>query len=403
MTTHAQTARPLVEGELTFELRVPSKVVFGWGQRGAAASVVRSLGRRAWLVSGSRTLAAAGVPAALEASLIAGGVEVRRVECASREPETADVDETVAAIRPHVRPGDCIVGLGGGSTIDLAKAVSGLVTQNAGAPVKDYLEGVGRGLKLIEAPLPLVAMPTTAGTGTEATKNSVISSYDPPFKKSLRDERLVPAAVIIDPELTVTNPPEVTAYSGMDAITQLIESFVTRKGTPLTRALCLEGLRVALPALETAVREPQNRVAREAMAYAAWLSGITLANSGLGLAHGVAAALGVHCRTPHGLACAVMLAPAMKANLAVCSREFAQIGAMLAGGSVGTVETDAELAIVNLELLASRLAIPSRLRDLGVREDQIAALVPSSRGNSMSGNPRDLPDRELEELLRANW
>ncbi|MGC4049854.1 MAG: iron-containing alcohol dehydrogenase [Paludibaculum sp.] len=303
MQSHSKLS-PLPEGALQFDLRVPAKVVFGWGKRAGIADVVKPLGRRAWLLSGSRTLDSAGIPDQIVKALTEQGIACQRVSCASREPETRDVDEAVAAIRPHLQSGDCLVGIGGGSTIDLAKAVSGLVTQTAAAPVQDYLEGVGRGLKLVEPPIPLIAVPTTAGTGTEATKNAVISSYEPPFKKSLRDDRLVPAAVLIDPELTVSNPERVTAHSGMDAITQLIESFLTKKATPITKALCLEGLKAALPALETAVKEPTNRAAREAMSYAAWLSGVTLANSGLGLAHGVAAALGVHCRVPHGLACA---------------------------------------------------------------------------------------------------
>jgi alcohol dehydrogenase class IV len=397
------SSHPLQSGELSFDLRVPAKVVFGWGKRSTVGEVVASVARRAWIICGSKTLEAAGAPAEVASSLSAKGIESRLIRCASREPETTDVDETVAAIRPHLKPRDCLVALGGGSTIDLAKAVAGLVTQAEAAPVKDYLEGVGRGLKLLADPLPLIAMPTTAGTGTEATKNAVISSYDPPFKKSLRDERLVPAAVIIDPELTVTNPPSVTAHSGMDAITQLIECFVTKKATPLTRALCLEGLRVAIPALEIAVKDPTNRAAREAMAYAAWLSGVTLANSGLGLAHGVAAALGVHCRVPHGLACAAMLVPAMKANLSIRGREFARLGELIAGGGMGSPEADADLAIVNVEMLAMSLGIPGRLRDLGVREEQLADLVPASRGNSLSGNPRDFTDQELLELLTAAW
>lgn len=396
-------SHPTTAGELAFELRVPAKVVFGWGKRAVVGDVVAALGKRAWIVCGSKTLEAAGVPEEIQAILRAKGIESRRLNCVSREPETGDVDEAVAAMRPDLKAGDCVVAVGGGSTIDLAKAVAGLVTQAEAAPVKDYLEGVGRGLKLVADPLPLIAMPTTAGTGTEATKNAVISSYDPAFKKSLRDERLVPAAVIIDPELTVTNSATVTAHSGMDAITQLIESFVTKKATPLTKALCLEGLRVAMPALETAVKEPTNQAARESMAYAAWLSGVTLANSGLGLAHGVAAALGVHCRVPHGLACAMMLVPAMKANLALRSREFAQLGELIAGGAVGSQETDAELAIVNLEMLTRSLGIPMRLRELGVRQEQLVELVPSSRGNSLSGNPRDFTDAELLDLLTGIW
>jgi alcohol dehydrogenase class IV len=393
----------LPEGSLAFDLRLPAKVVFGWGRRESIADVVAPLGRRAWLVCGSRTLQAAGVPGQIATLLSRWGIETRTVDCRSREPETSDVDETVAAIRPHLKPGDCIVAIGGGATIDLAKAVAGLVTQPELAPVKDYLEGVGRGLKLIADPLPLIAVPTTSGTGTEATKNAVISSYAPPFKKSLRDERLVPAAVLIDPQLTVSNSPTVTAHSGMDAITQLIESLVTKKATPLIRSLCLEGLRVGLPALELAVKEPENRAAREAMSYAAWLSGVALANAGLGMAHGVAAALGVHCRVPHGLACAVMLVPAMKANMAVRCREFALIGEMIAGGAVGTPEIDADLAIANIDMLGTAIGIPSRLRDIGVQQDQISDLVLSSRGNSMSGNPRDLSDAELHDLLTAAW
>jgi alcohol dehydrogenase class IV len=394
---------PIQAGELNFDLRVPAKVVFGWGKRAAIADVVSPLARRAWIVAGSKTLDAAGVPQEIERLLSSHGIDAKRVTCRSREPETTDVDETVASIRPHLKPGDCIVGVGGGSTIDLAKAVAGLATQRESAPVKDYLEGVGRGLKLVEAPLPFIAVPTTAGTGTEATKNAVISSYDPPFKKSLRDERLVPAAVVIDPELTVSNPPEVTSHSGMDAITQLVESLVSKKATPLTKALCREGLRAAVPALEVAFKDPTNQAAREAMSYAAWLSGITLANAGLGMAHGVAAALGVHCRVPHGLACAVMLVPAMKVNLQLCYRDYAQLGELMAGGAVGSQETDAELAIVNLEMLATSLGIPKRLRDLGVLEDQLPALVPASRGNSMSGNPRDLSDDELLDVLKSAW
>ncbi|HVJ68454.1 MAG TPA: iron-containing alcohol dehydrogenase [Caulifigura sp.] len=397
------TPQPIHAGDLSFDLRIPGKVTFGWGKRSLIGEVVAPLGRRAWIMSGSKTLENAGVPQEIEQTLKSRGLETKRIPCASREPETSDVDEAVAAIRPHLKPGDCLVAVGGGSTIDLAKAVSGLVTQREPAPVRDYLEGVGRGLKLVDNPLPLIAVPTTAGTGTEATKNAVISSYDPPFKKSLRDERLVPAAVLIDPELTVTNPPEVTAHSGMDAITQLIESLVTKKATPLTKALCREGLRAAVPALEVAVKNPTDRAAREAMSYAAWISGVTLANSGLGLAHGVAAALGVHCRVPHGLACAVMLVPAMKANLKLCCREFAQLGELIVGGVAGTQETDAELAIVNLEMLATSLGIPKRLRELGVKEEQLRDLVPASRGNSMTGNPRDLSDDELLELLTTIW
>ena len=297
-----------------FEIFSPQRIVFGWGRRAEIGEAAKSLGRRAWFVVGSRTLQRSGVVDALHKSLAAAGVDSSPLASIDHEPLTTDVDEAVAAIKSAgVRGGDFLLAVGGGSAIDLAKAVAALAPQAEAAGVRDYLEGVGRGLKLAAEPLPILAMPTTGGTGTEATKNAVISSYDPLFKKSLRDARLVPRTVLVDPELSVSLPPATTAWTGMDAITQLIEAYITKSARPLPQSLCLEGLRMALPAVERAVRNGADREAREAMAQAALFSGMALANSGLGLAHGVAAALGVHCRVPHGLACAVMLPAALAA------------------------------------------------------------------------------------------
>jgi alcohol dehydrogenase class IV len=248
-----------------------------------------------------------------------------------------------------------------------------------------------------------MAIPTTAGTGTEATKNAVISNGAPPFKKSLRDERLVPQVVLLDPELTASCPASVTAHSGMDAITQLIESYVTRKRNAFTRALCLEGLRLAVPALPVAVAQPTDRPAREAMAYAAFLSGVALANAGLGAAHGVAAALGVLCCIPHGLACAALLPATMRLNRDVCRDDFARLGELFTGQKFLVPDDGAEAAIETISTLAARVGIPTRLRELGVAEAQLDALAPASRGNSLSGNPRDLSDLELRDWLGRLW
>ena len=166
--------------------------------------------------------------------------------------------------------GDFLLAVGGGAAIDLAKAIAAMATNHESPTVKDYLEGVGRGLTITRPPLPVLAMPSTAGTGAEATKNAVISSYDPPFKKSLRDDRLMPRIALVDPELTVTVPPQVTAASGMDAITQLIESYVSRKAQPIPRALAVQGLKMAVPAIVEAVENgslaagPRGHVARGA-------------------------------------------------------------------------------------------------------------------------------------------
>jgi alcohol dehydrogenase class IV len=275
-----------------------------------------------------------------------------------------------------------------------------MATNRESPTVKDYLEGVGRGLKLVEDPLPILAMPTTAGTGAEATKNAVISSYDPPFKKSLRDNRLMPRIALVDPELSVSVPPEVTAASGMDAITQLIESFISRNAQPIPQALCLQGLKLAVPAIAEAVEDGSSQPAREKMAHAALLSGMALANSGLGLAHGVAPALGTHCRVPHGVACAVMLPVALRVNRKVRQDELSQLSHLLFGrGRFTPPEEAVAVLIEEVEALCDRVGVPRRLSELGVKREQIPLLVKDSRGSSMSGNPRELADEELTWLL----
>lgn len=382
-----------------YQLTLPGRVRFGWGVVQKAGELASSLGRRAWLVCGSRTLAANGVVATLQQSLRAKGVECETLANLSHEPLVEDVDAAVATLRPQLQEGDFLVALGGGAAIDLAKAVAALATNREGDSVKDYLEGVGRGLTIDKPPLPLLAIPTTAGTGTEATRNAVISSLDPPFKKSLRSMRMVPTAVLIDPELTVSAPPWVTAHSGMDAITQLIEALMTRKANEFTSGLCREGLRLAIPALPITIAEPSNRAAREAMAHAAFLSGVALANAGLGLAHGVAAALGVQCGIPHGLACAVMLPSAMRFNRDVRLPELATIGRIMSGREISSDEAAADAAIEGIERLSRDVGIPQSLGALGVSRDQIPAIVTGSHGNSLNGNPRDVSDDDLTRLL----
>lgn len=397
---------------MKYDFLPPARIVFGWGRRVEAGALARGLGRRALLVCGSRTLERNGTIEQIEASLRANGVESLRLPMISREPEVEDVDAAVSRLwelrgREALRiapagESDFVLGIGGGSALDLAKAVAALVTQ-PGSPhsVIDYLEGVGIGLKIDAPPLPLMAIPTTAGTGTEATKNAVISSTSRRFKKSLRSDLMVPRVALIDPELTVSVPADVTAATGMDAITQLIEAYVSKRAQPIPRALCLNGLELAMPAIVEAVENGPSRPAREAMAHAALLSGMALANSGLGFAHGVAAALGVTCGVAHGLACAVMLPVAMRLNAEVARGDFARLAPILTGRS-DLIETDAiQAAIECIEELNRRLKIPAKLSELGVTREQIPDLAKGSRGNSMSGNPRDLTDTELQDVLEG--
>ena len=384
--------------------------------------MARALGTRAFVICGSRTLEQSGGLDEIIVSLHEAGVETVRTASISREPLVEDVDACVAALRAeHAAPGDLLLAVGGGSAIDLAKAAGAVITQEPATSVQDYLEGVGTGRKIVNTPLPVLAMPTTAGTGSEATKNAVISSIDPPFKKSLRSELMVPRAVLIDPQLAVCVPPQITAWTGMDAITQLIESYISRRATPATQDIAWAGLGFAVPNLAEAFRDGSSRRAREALAQAALLSGIALANSGLGMAHGVAAALGVHCQVPHGLACAVMLPAALQANRMQpgVEAQLARAGwAMLHPGvssfdpseltedipelrgyARATTRERVDRVLWRVDTLLIELGIPRRLSMIGVRREQIPAIVRDSRGNSMSANPRAMMDDELTQIL----
>ncbi len=385
---------------LSYEFFAP-RIVFGWGRRKELGVLAKPLGRRAFVVAGAQTLVDSGLIDELAASLRTEGISSVLVETISHEPEVADVDRLSATLRQQAAAsGDFVLAVGGGAAIDLGKAVAAMVTNDPDASVQDYLENVGRGLTIVNDPLPVLAMPTTAGTGAEATRNALISSYDPPFKKSLRDTRILPRIALVDPQLTVTVPPDVTAASGMDAITQLIESYLSRKAQPIPRAMAIEGLKMALPAIGEAVRNGGSRQARERMAHAALLSGMALANSGLGMAHGVAAALGVHCRVPHGLACALMLPVALRVNRLVRRAELAQLARLvLEPGPARAEDEAADLLLHRIDTLCDEVGVPRRLSLLGVQREQIPRLIADSRGSSMSGNPRELSDQELAQIL----
>lgn len=385
---------------LSYDLSLPAKIVFGWGRRRELGQWAAPLGRRALWIVGSRTLERAGVVDELIALLAEQGLASSRLVEITREPTTADVDAVVAAAQRLVAgPGDVLISLGGGAAMDLGKAVAALALEPP-AGVIDYLEGVGS-RRLSGQALPHIALPTTAGTGSEATRNAVITGGGSaaPFKKSLRHDALMPRVALVDPELSVNCPPSVTAHSGLDALTQLIESFVSRRATPPSQALARDGLRSCAGALVEAVRDGHSVSARQRMAHAALLSGMSLANSGLGLAHGVAAALGCHCGTAHGLACAVMLPIALRYNRDVCRDELAEIGSLLAERR--GVTADDALGLV--DDLLDELVIPRRLSALGVVREQLPLLARDSRGNSLNGNPREVPESELLRLLEENW
>lgn len=388
---------------VSYDFLAPRKIVFGWGRRTEIGQHCQALGRRAFLVNGSPALETA--LEGIAASLRTAGLETVRLPDQTREPLVEDVDAAVRLMTTghQAKPGDFVLALGGGSAIDLAKAVAGLSAQPDPGTVVDYLEGVGKGRKLTVPTFPVVAMPTTAGTGAEATRNTVISSKSPSYKKSLRADGMMPALVLVDPELAVGLPKTVTAYSGMDAITQLIESYISCRATAATRRLSAAGLVAGWPALKAAYDDGTNRAAREAMADAALLSGMALANSGLGIAHGIAAAMGVLHGIPHGLACATLLPLALRANAASARKDLAFLARSIGVAPSGSSDQPDESDVTKLEdavrTLCRHLEIPERLSDLGIRSTDLPALVEGSHGNSRSGNPHPITDSEVQSLL----
>lgn len=396
-----------------YSLLMPREVVFGCGEIQRLPQLVTKLGRRVLLVTGAYSAERSGLVAALHELLSSENIDVQHVGRSSREPTITDVDQLVAGVVSGGNTEDAVViAVGGGATLDLGKAVAAMVTNARGRSVRDFLEGVGTGAVIEQDPLPLIAIPTTAGTGTEATKNAVISVDDPQCKKSLRDERMIPNVALIDPELTLTCSPKVTAAAGMDAITQLIESFISRRANRFTRALCLEGLQAAIPSYVSAVLPPDESThwkAREQMSHAAFLSGVALANSGLGFAHGVAAALGAICDIPHGLACSTLLIAALNVNKEAVPvddwilLDKAMCGSASSHGEVAAREHAWASVVDIIAECHTAVGLPKRLRDIGVKQDQLPDIAAGSMGNSMSGNPRAMTVPEVLKVLEEIW
>ncbi len=392
-----------------YDFVAPATILFGPGRLSELGLLAARLGGVAWIVAGRRSLAGCGGRGVVDGILHDAGLETTWIAATGGEPTVAEVADAVRGLpaRDGVLP--VVIAIGGGSTIDLAKAVAALAT-NADSreadieqQVIDHLEGLGRGLQIRVAPLPVIAVPTTAGTGAEATRNAVISCPRRRFKKSMRSPFMVPRAAIVDPAVTVSCERGVTAASGLDCVTQLIESFVCRFRAPLPRALVIDALPRAVAALPRALASPADLDARGAMSHAALVSGIALTNSGLGMAHGVAAALGVECGAPHGLACALMLPVALRVNQAACRDDFAMLERAIDPGASADAERAADAFVGRIDALCEVAGTPLRLRDLGLDRARIGWLAENSGGASMRGNPVELTPGTLRGILAAAW
>lgn len=390
--------------------RIP-RITFGAGTFARVPEIVAGHGSRVLLVTGGRSLASSGRRGALLAGLAAAGVTVAGEAEVAGEPSPATVDGIVAAHRDAAI--DVVLAAGGGSVLDAAKAVAGLLRVDA--PVTDFLEGLP-GYRPYPGPaVPLVAVPTTAGTGSEATRNAVISERGPAgYKRSFRDERLVAADAVVDPDLLAGMDPAGIAANGMDALTQLLEAYVSLRASAVTDVLALAGLeatRDGLLAWHADPLGPGAPVARERMAYAALLSGICLAHAGLGAVHGLASPLGARHPVPHGAACGATLAAVTRANVAALRlrapgspalARYATLGRLLSRPpALGPDEAAQDALVETLAAWQSTLGMP-RLGRWGVDAGAITAIVADARGSSMRTNPIVLTDDELAEVLAVS-
>ncbi len=383
--------------------RLP-RIHFGPGTLAQVPELARTHGRRALVVSAGASLERSGAWERLAEGLRAAGVAFER-EIVQGEPSPDWVDACVA--RHREADIEVVIGIGGGSALDAAKAVAGLL--RVGRSVMDYLEGVGPELPYEGPAVPLVAVPTTAGTGSEATKNAVLSRRGPEgFKKSFRHERLVARDAVVDPELLAGSPPGLIAANGMDCLTQLVESYTSLRANPFTDALVEAALRRVARALPAWYRDDDPE-SRAAMAYGALVSGIALAQTGLGAVHGLASPLGALFPIPHGVACGTLLAEVTEANLRALKARapdspalarYARVAELLLDRPFADREAAHAALLERLRGWEEELALPP-LGRYGMTEADLPRVVAGSRGSSMRTNPVVLTDEELEAVLRA--
>ena len=392
---------------LAFELAAPTRIVFGAGCAREVGALAAGLGKCALLVTGKSTARARVVMEALAAA----GVRATTFSVAG-EPTVETARAGVAAAR--AASCEVVIAFGGGSTLDAGKAIAALLA-NGGDPL-DYLEVVGRGQPLTRRSLPFIALPTTAGTGSEVTKNAVLGSRvhgergKGGMKASLRSPLMLPSVALVDPDLLIGLPAEVLAASGLDALSQLIEPFVSVRANPLTDGFAREGLRRSASALRSAYTAARRGVVvapadREALALASLLGGLSLANAGLGAVHGFAAPVGGIFDAPHGAVCAALLGPVMQINVAALRARdlggpalarYQEVAALVTGNPAATIEEGLDW----IAQLCRALDVPGLAR-YGMRESDVDALVGKARiASSMKGNPIALTDAELSEIAR---
>lgn len=381
---------------MRFEFATATRIIFGAGTLKEVGASAAEMGDRALVVTGSSP----GRAGPLLDDLAAQGIETT-LFAVSGEPTTHLVSEGAQEAREANC--DLVIGFGGGSVIDAGKAIAALLT-NGGEPL-DYLEVIGKGQPLTKPPAPYIAIPTTAGTGSEVTKNAVLASPEHCVKVSLRSNLTLPQLAVVDPELTYSVPPAITASTGLDALTQVIEPYVSHLANPLTDAICREGIRRGARSLRRACEKGGDAAARKDMAITSLFGGLALANAKLGAVHGFAGPMGGMFHAPHGAICGRLLPHVMAVNVQALQkrgqgnealRRYDEVAQLL----IGTPRATAHDGVSWMQALCTALDVPP-LSTHGVTEDDFPLIIEkASKSSSMKGNPIELTTEELEEILR---
>jgi len=380
---------------MKFEFATATRIIFGPGTVRQVGPLAAEMGRRTFVITG-RSIE--------RANPILEQLKERRIEYITfsvpAEPTTTIVKQGVELAR---RSGsEMIISVGGGSVLDAGKAIAAMLT-NAGQ-LEDYLEVVGLGKPITDSPAPHITIPTTAGTGAEVTRNAVLGVLDHRVKVSMRSPMMLPDLAIVDPELTYSMPPALTATTGLDAMTQLIEAFVSNKANPLTDGICREGLARAGCSLRAAYEDGGNKSARENMALASLFGGLALANAGLGAVHGFAGPLGGMIGAPHGVICAALLPFVTRANIEALQKHGAGSPALLRYDEVASLLTgkpgaSAADGLAWVQDLCAALKVPPLIQ-FGLKEQDFPQVVAKAqKSSSMKGNPVTLADGELTQIL----
>ncbi len=383
---------------MRFEFTTAARIIFGEGTVREVAPLASKMGDRAFVVTGST---------AARAEQLLEELSEYKIKCAtfsiSGEPTAATAKSAVKQAREA--ESNLVISIGGGSALDTGKVVAAMLT-NSGQ-LEDYLEVVGDSKPLTQCPVPNIAIPTTAGTGAEVTRNAVLGLPEYGVKVSMRSNLMLPRLAVVDPVLTYSMPPAVTASTGLDALTQLIEAYVSNKANALTDGICREGLRRAGRSLQQAYEDGSNRAAREDMSIASLFGGLALANAKLGAVHGLSGALGGMISAGHGVICGGLLPHVMQANLQALQKRAADSAALVRYDEVsrvltGTVSTHAVDGLSWVQKVCRTLKLPS-LGEFGLKEKDFHTVIAKCRkSSSMKGNPIVLTDDELMEILRKS-